>query len=104
MATSFSSCLSSGSLAFSVGAIAAPEQQQPEAAEQQKLHDIAAHINADNIERDITKLVSFGTRHTLSETASDTRGIGAARRWIKPSLNASPQTVAVVLRSTFKAV
>lgn len=75
--------LSSGSLAFSVGAIAAPEQQQPEAAEQQKLHDIAAHINADNIERDITKLVSFGTRHTLSETASDTRGIGAARRWIK---------------------
>jgi len=74
--------LSSGSLAFSVGAIAATDKQ-PEAAEQQKLHDIAAQINADNIERDITKLVSFGTRHTLSETASDTRGIGAARRWIK---------------------
>ncbi|MDT7526421.1 M28 family metallopeptidase [Pseudidiomarina sp. GXY010] len=74
--------LSSGSLAFSVGAIAATDKQ-PEAAEQQKLHDIAAQINADNIERDITKLVSFGTRHTLSETESDTRGIGAARRWIK---------------------
>ncbi len=28
-------------------------------------------------------LVGFGTRHTLSETESDTRGIGAARRWIK---------------------
>jgi len=27
--------------------------------------------------------VDFGTRHTLSETKSDTRGIGAARRWIK---------------------
>src|SRR3546814_2118565 len=27
-------------------------------------------------------LVSFGTRHTLSDTKSDTRGIGAARRWI----------------------
>ena len=27
--------------------------------------------------------MSFGTRHTLSETASETRGIGAARRWIK---------------------
>ncbi|MDX1526379.1 MAG: M28 family metallopeptidase [Pseudidiomarina maritima] len=74
--------LSSGSLAFSVGAIAATDKQ-PEAAEQQKLHDIAAQISADNIERDITKLVSFGTRHTLSETESDTRGIGAARRWIK---------------------
>src|SRR3546814_14788321 len=31
---------------------------------------------------DIRKLVSFGTRHTLSDTKSDTRGIGAARRWI----------------------
>lgn len=29
------------------------------------------------------KLVSFGTRHTLSDTISETRGIGAARRWIK---------------------
>ncbi|EQD63021.1 peptidase M28, partial [mine drainage metagenome] len=28
-------------------------------------------------------LVGFGTRHTLSETASNTRGIGAARRWVK---------------------
>jgi len=28
-------------------------------------------------------LVGFGTRHTLSDTVSETRGIGAARRWIK---------------------
>lgn len=28
------------------------------------------------------KLVSFGTRNTLSDTVSNTRGIGAARRWI----------------------
>lgn len=31
----------------------------------------------------IAKLVSFGTRHTLSDTKSDKRGIGAARRWVK---------------------
>src|SRR3546814_10815638 len=31
---------------------------------------------------DIRKLLSFGTRHTLSDTKSDARGIGAARRWI----------------------
>ena len=37
----------------------------------------------DRIEKDIKKLVSFGTRHTLSDTVSTTRGIGAARRWIK---------------------
>ncbi|WP_417689116.1 M28 family metallopeptidase [Pseudidiomarina sp.] len=55
----------------------------PSYQEQEKLHDIAAAVSADRIEQDITKLVSFGTRHTLSETESDKRGIGAARRWIK---------------------
>ncbi|WP_189404910.1 M20/M25/M40 family metallo-hydrolase [Alteromonas halophila] len=48
-----------------------------------KLHDIADAVSAQRIQQDIEKLVSFGTRHTLSETESDTRGIGAARRWIK---------------------
>ena len=46
------------------------------------LHELVADTSADRIETDIRKLVSFGTRHTLSETESDTRGIGAARRWI----------------------
>ncbi|WP_258807937.1 M28 family metallopeptidase [Pseudidiomarina sp. CB1] len=55
----------------------------PSYQEQEKLHEIAAAVSPERIEQDITKLVSFGTRHTLSETASDTRGIGAARRWIK---------------------
>ncbi|MCF6193937.1 MAG: hypothetical protein L3J46_06355, partial [Kangiellaceae bacterium] len=54
-----------------------------EYADQQKLHQIVKKVSAINIERDITKLVNFGTRHTLSETKSKTRGIGAARRWIK---------------------
>lgn len=47
------------------------------------LHEIVTKVSPNRIEADITKLVSFGTRHTLSETNSDTRGIGAARRWIK---------------------
>lgn len=51
--------------------------------DQQQLHSIAGAVSAQRIEQDIEKLVSFGTRHTLSETESDTRGIGAARRWIK---------------------
>lgn len=46
-------------------------------------HDLAAAVSADRIERDIRRLVGFGTRHTLSETESDTRGIGAARRWVE---------------------
>ena len=51
--------------------------------DQDRLHDIAADVSAERIEQDIRKLVGFGTRHTLSDTQSDTRGIGAARRWIK---------------------
>ena len=47
------------------------------------MHDIVADVSARRIQQDIEALVSFGTRHTLSETRSDSRGIGAARRWIK---------------------
>ncbi len=46
------------------------------------LDAIGTAPSAANIERDIRTLVGFGTRHTASETASKTRGIGAARRWI----------------------
>src|SRR3546814_10153546 len=46
------------------------------------LHAIGTAPSAERIESDIRKLVSFGTRHTLSDTKSDARGIGAARRWI----------------------
>jgi len=47
------------------------------------LSDIATAPKADNIKKDVTTLVNFGTRHTLSDTISKTRGIGAARRWVK---------------------
>tara|TARA_R110002020_G_scaffold156218_4_gene338139 strand:- start:16656 stop:17906 length:1251 start_codon:yes stop_codon:yes gene_type:complete len=40
-------------------------------------------VSAERIKKDVTTLVNFGTRHTLSDTISNTRGIGAARRWIK---------------------
>ena len=54
---------------------------QPAMAEDIR-HQLAADVSAERIQADIEKLVSFGTRHTLSETESETRGIGAARRWI----------------------
>ena len=56
---------------------------QTPAAADARLYDIAAAPRADRIRSDITTLVNFGTRHTLSDTLSTTRGIGAARRWIK---------------------
>jgi len=41
-----------------------------------------AEVDPDAMMRHIETLASFGTRHTLSETESGTRGIGATRRWI----------------------
>lgn len=46
-------------------------------------YDIIESVSAERIEADIRTLVGFGTRHTMSDTVSQTRGIGAARRWIK---------------------
>ncbi|NAY90572.1 M28 family peptidase [Muricauda sp. JGD-17] len=48
-----------------------------------RIYEIINAVSAQRIEKDITTLVGFGTRHTLSDTVSQTRGIGAARRWIK---------------------
>jgi len=47
------------------------------------IYGIIKSVSAERIASDITKLANFGTRHTLSDTVSKTRGIGAARRWIK---------------------
>ena len=49
----------------------------------QKIYDIIDAVSAERIKEDIKTLADFGTRHTLSDTLSNTRGIGAARRWIK---------------------
>jgi len=54
----------------------------PPPSEVQDIYNIAVEASAERIQNDIQTLVDFGTRHTLSETESDTRGIGAARRWI----------------------
>ncbi|HET6439114.1 MAG TPA: M20/M25/M40 family metallo-hydrolase [Anaeromyxobacter sp.] len=39
-------------------------------------------VDPARLEATVAHLVSFGTRHTLSDTASEARGIGAARRWL----------------------
>ena len=49
----------------------------------QKIYDIINAVSAERIKQDVKTLADFGTRHTLSDTLSQTRGIGAARRWIK---------------------
>jgi hypothetical protein len=48
-----------------------------------KVYDIIDAVSEERLKHDVKILADFGTRHTLSDTISNTRGIGAARRWIK---------------------
>lgn len=48
-----------------------------------RIYEIIDAVSAERLETDIRKLAGFGTRNTFSDTVSQTRGIGAARRWIK---------------------
>lgn len=57
-----------------------------------RIYEIIEAISAERIEADITKLANFGTRHTLSDTVSQTRGIGASRRWIKMEFEKTSKT------------
>jgi hypothetical protein len=65
--------------------VAASIVQQVEAppARDSRLPAIIEGVSAARIEHDIRTLVGFHTRNTLSDTVSTTRGIGAARRWIR---------------------
>ena len=53
-----------------------------------KIYAIIDSVSSNRIEKNIRKLAGFGTRNTFSDTVSTTRGIGAARRWIKSEFDA----------------
>ena len=55
-------------------------ESSPPPAVDPRVYEIVEAVSADRIEADIRTLAGFGTRNTMSETESDTRGIGAARR------------------------
>lgn len=68
--------------------LAALALQPPPPRLDPRLHDIAQSVAPAAMESTIRKLAGFGTRHTFSDTVSTTRGIGAARRWIKAEFDA----------------
>ncbi len=70
---------------ISVGSTAAATEPNI-TVHQAQIDKIVSEISPARIQATIAKLVGFGTRHTLSDTVSETRGIGAARRWIKSEL------------------
>lgn len=75
-------CALSLTSAHATDADSAPKLDSPQPQVAQIVHD----ISAARIDAHIHKLVSFKTRHSLSQTDSDSVGIGAARRWIKAEL------------------
>ncbi|HEY2009593.1 MAG TPA: M20/M25/M40 family metallo-hydrolase [Rhizomicrobium sp.] len=60
-----------------------PVSAQPILTQHPQLAAFAAQVSPERERATDTRLVAFGTRHTLSDTTSDTRGIGAARRWVQ---------------------
>ena len=46
------------------------------------IENMISEINSDSLKAHIQKLVSFGTRSTLSTTTDSKKGIGAARTWV----------------------
>ncbi|HEX5006385.1 MAG TPA: M28 family metallopeptidase [Hyphomonadaceae bacterium] len=61
----------------------APGVEAPPAAVSSALAAIAAEVSEAGQRAYIEKMVSFGTRSTISDQESNTRGIGAARRWVE---------------------
>ncbi|MBV8209546.1 MAG: M20/M25/M40 family metallo-hydrolase [Burkholderiaceae bacterium] len=70
-------CATAASLS-STSSFAAPDDS--------RLREIAAAPDAAELHTTIAALVGFGTRHTLSDPTSATRGIGAARNWVRARL------------------
>jgi hypothetical protein len=68
--------------------VSTAEDITPPAADP-RIQNIVASISEDRISALVQKLAGFGTRHTLSDTESLTRGIGAARQWIFDELTRS---------------
>lgn len=87
---------------FLIGVSLAYGQDAPPPAITPQLVNIAGDASAERLEMDIRKLVSFGTRHTLSDTVSKTRGIGAARRWIKQEFEAISEDCGGCLEVSFQ--
>ena len=81
--------------------LAPPAAPAPRVPLHPEVAALLAEISPQRIQETIRTLVGFGTRHTLSETESDTRGIGAARRWIHRELQACGQAAGGRLQVTF---
>ncbi len=69
--------------------IAVTAQRTPAADIDPRIQQLVAAVSETRLRELDTRLVSFGTRNTLSDATSTSRGIGAARQWIFEELKRS---------------
>jgi Zn-dependent M28 family amino/carboxypeptidase len=73
----------------------AAAQNAPRPDADPRIEKIVASVSEERLKELLTKLVSFGTRNTLSDQTSPTRGIGAARNWILEEMRRSSEKLRV---------
>src|SRR4051794_28558931 len=84
-----------GVAAFAAWASTVSAQGAPRPDADPRIENIVAAISEDRMKALLTTLVSFGTRHTLSDQNSPTQGIGAARNWILNEMRRSSPKLTV---------
>jgi peptidase M28-like protein len=67
--------------------LTAPVAAQPQPSPEARVAAIAGNVDAAKMKATVEKLVSFGTRHTLSSQTDPKRGIGASVRWAEAEMN-----------------
>lgn len=69
------------SILVSVGFNAQKLEKDPE------ILNYVKNVSKDSLKANVERLVSFGTRHTMSSTTDKNQGIGAARNWVLSKFN-----------------
>lgn len=75
------------------GIVSAQSAPRPDA--DPRIEKIVASVSEERLKELLTKLVSFGTRNTMSSQDSLTQGIGAARNWILEEMRRSSEKLRV---------
>ena len=80
---------------FALSAIEGAAQNAPRPDADPRIEKLVASVSEQRLRELATRLVSFGTRNTLSDQTSATRGIGAARNWILEEMRRSSEKLRV---------
>jgi len=78
-----------------VAQTSSPANSAPSPTADERIQRLVSSISEERLQSIVSKLASFGTRETLSDTSSSTRGIGAARQWIWDELKRSSPNLQV---------